>query len=409
MSRPCLSFGLVAALLLAGCGGDQPQVPTASNPASYTGIGVTAETARLEGVARRLALALGDSTFRARMYAQLQSSAYPEGKLHLQRTFQVANRTALRSMARLNGESESVTDSALRATRALEVYLPVPAHRAQWKGDTRLLVATADRDGDIPVAYDLKGGRHLLDPTRPPQTPVLAVVPVETDFDLPPVRSLVTCVPTADDGCGGGGGGGGGGGSLVAEPGLYMTRAHFDDDFEGWLKGSSEFEIHIMGQRGATDSLVKYQCAGEHRSSPYYWDGENTWSGTVMLFSQTGINAYHAAHPGETFRIVAMEDDDTSCEMRVDPNRWKTFVATIGPLYRDITGATDSGTTRKWVVAGKSLEKLLSALASWIKTNDDLIGNAIEDKVVGEFHTGYNWILRADDNITHGWIKLEMR
>jgi hypothetical protein len=154
---------------------------------------------------------------------------------------------------------------------------------------------------------------------------------------------------------------------------------------------------------------VKYQCAGEHQGGAYNWDGDTDWSGTVLLFSQAEINAYKTAHPGEAFRIVAMEDDDTSCEMKIDPNRWATFVGTIGPLYHDITGAVDTGSAKKYVAAAQGLRKFLSALASWIKSNDDLIGNAMEDKVVGEYHPGFNWILRADSNVTNGWIYLEMK
>jgi hypothetical protein len=74
-----------------------------------------------------------------------------------------------------------------------------------------------------------------------------------------------------------------------------------------------------------------------------------------------------------------------------------------------MAGAIDTGSTRKYLAAGKSLRKLLAALASIILTNDDLIGTAMEDKVVNEFHTGYNWILKADNNVTNGWVNLEMR
>ncbi len=412
---------LAATLALAACGPDGPApAPTGPGAASVRGpITVSAETRQLEGITRRLAMALNDPAFRARLYGRLAASPYPEGKIQLQRTLDGGGRGEFHALAKLNGESETVTDSVLRVTRALEVYLPSPEHRRQWRGDARLLVATQARDGELPVAFDLKGGRHLLDPTRPPQTPVLAVVPVETDFDHPPVRASVTCLPGDQCGGGGGGSGGGGGGSgsgsgggstgNILAPGLYMTKAHFVDDFEGWLKGSPEFEIHVMGQRGSTDSLMKYQCAGEHQGPSYYWDGDTDWTGNVLLFSSAEIASYKAAHPGEVFRIVAMEDDDTSCQMKIDSNRWATFVGTIGPLYHDITGAVDTGSAKKYIAAAQGLRKFLATLASWIKSNDDLIGNAMEDKVVSEYHTGYNWILRADNNVTNGWINLQMK
>ncbi len=402
MPRIPVPVALAATVVLAACGTeDLARTPTAPAAALNGPITVSPETRQLEGMARRLALALGDPGFRARLYGRLQASPFPEGKIQLQRTLEERGRGEFHALARLARESEAVTDSVLRATQALEVYLPVPAHRRQWTGDTRLLVATQARDGELPVAYDLQGGRHFLDPTRPPQTPVLAVVPVETDFDAAPVRRTVQCLPET---CSGGGGGGGG-----SVPGLYMTKAHFVQDFEGWLKGSPEFEVHVMGQNGSSDSLVRYQCAGEHQPYYYYWDGNVDWSGSVLLFSQSEINAYKTAHPGEVFRLVFMEDDDTSCQMKIDPNRWATFVGTIGPLYHDITGAVDTGSAKKYIAAAKGLRKFLAALASWIKSNDDLIGNAMEDKVVGEFHPGYNWVLRADNNVTNGWVNLQMQ
>jgi hypothetical protein len=404
MFRKRLRWFLPATVALAACAGEgSPPEPTAP-PGPPISLSVTPETGRLEGIARRLARALADSAFRARLHTRLSASPFPEGKIHLQRSFGGANRAELRAVSKLNAESEAATDSVFSRAQALEVYLPVPDHRRQWNGDSRLLVATAARDGDLPVGYDLKGRRHLLDPTRPPDTPVLAVVPVETDFDRAPARLTTVCPPDIDCGATGGGSS-----APIDIPGLYMTLAHFKGDFEGWLKGSPEFEIHVMGQKGTSDSLTKYQCAGEHRYGSYYWDGGTNWSGNVLLFSQTEINAYHVAHPNETFRVVAVEDDDTSCELRVDPDRWATFVGSIGPLYKDMTGAIDSGSVKKYLAAGKSLRKFLSAIANLIKTNDDLIGNAMEDKIVGEFHTGYNWILRADNNTTNGYINLQMR
>jgi hypothetical protein len=48
-------------------------------------------------------------------------------------------------------------------------------------------------------------------------------------------------------------------------------------------------------------------------------------------------------------------------------------------------------------------------VASFIKTNDDIIGTAVEDDVVGAFYPGFGWIVKGQNNITHGWLNLEMR
>jgi len=402
-----LTLTLAAALVVAACADNTSErSPTAPGSALLTGraLEVSPETERLEGVARRMALALSQPGFRQRLFARLAASPYRENKLSFRRTVEADQKADIIAMARAAGEAVEVTDSVVRAAPALEIYLPVPEHRAAWAGDGRLLVATAARDGEIPVAYDLAGGRHLLDPTRPPFTPVLAVVPAETDFDAPPAF-MTACPPDMD--CGSGGSSG----SYTAPPppGLYMTDAKFNDDFEGWLKGSPEFEIHVMGQKGTTDSLTKLRCAGENQPSPYRWDGGTTWSGSVMLISQPDLDAFHAAHPNESVRIIALEDDDTACEMKVDRDLWVDLVGSIGPVYHDITGAIDSGSVSRYISAARSVRNFLSAVAGLIKTNDDLIGNAIEDDVAGQYKAGYNWVLKGKNAFTNGWLRLEMK
>lgn len=396
MFHPRRPTALALLLLAAACGDrDASQPPTAPELPLVPAAVVSPETQALEGVARRLALALNDAGFRHRLRARLAASPFRENKLPLQRMLAQNNGVDRREVARLVGEPDQVTDSVLNAAIPLEVYLPVPGHRRDWQGEANLLVATAARDGEIPVAFDPAGGRHLLDPAQPPSTPVIAVVPVETDFDrVPTPRASITCIDCDTEGSGGG------------TAGMYMTRAHFNSDFEGWLKGNPEFEIHIMGQKGASDSLMKYECAGEHEGGLNYWDGGTDWKGSVLLFSRAQIDAYQAAHPGEAFRIVAMEDDDTSCELRVDPDRWSDFLGSLGPLYKDMTGAADSGSVNRILKAAKSLKKFFKALANLIKTNDELIGNAIEASLTGEYRAGFNWVLKSDNNQTNGWLNL---
>jgi len=48
-------------------------------------------------------------------------------------------------------------------------------------------------------------------------------------------------------------------------------------------------------------------------------------------------------------------------------------------------------------------------VSSLIMTNDELVGNAVQDVIVGEFHTGFNWIVKGNNNVTNGWINLEMK
>jgi len=350
--------------------------------------------------------------FRAYLKAQLDASPFAEHKLQFQ-TFLGANGgRARRYLAGENGEPEAGVMQEAGAAIALEVYFPVPAHRAAWMGDEDVLVATGIADRDVPVAFDPQGRRRLLDPDSPPATPVIALVPVETDFTVAPQR-VMTCPDCLDDG--GGGGGGGVTGDVqpsTPPPGLYMTKAHFVQDFEGWLKGAPEFEVHILGQKGQTDSLQSYQCAGEHSGAPYYFNQDNLdWSGSVLLFSKTQIDQYNAAHPGQYMRVFVVEDDDTACQIKTGKDAFKLLATAVDGANQAQTAGKDTTSataTKIWRYA-LAVYKLISAVASLIATNDELVGNAVQDIIVGEYHPGFNWIVKGDENVTNGWINVEMK
>jgi hypothetical protein len=390
-----------------GAATQAPELPTARAPSDAAGGAAgPASRAAQQRLARRLALALADPGFRAYTKDALDRSPVREHKLHFQHFLGRSDGRARAALAKGAGEAESSVDTDARSTIALEIYLPVAAHRASWRGGEDILVATARDDGAVPVAYDTRGHRRLLDPRTPPAIPVLAVVPVETDFSGDSIGMMLP-----EDGGGGGGGGGSGTPAPTPPAGLYMTSAHFVEDFEGWLKGSPEYEIHILGQSGASDSLTSYQCAGEHAGGFYAFDQNNLdWTGNVLLFTQSQVTAYKTAHPNQNMRILAIEDDDGACQIRLDGDRFKTFQTTLQNNYPNLTGGKDStsGLARIFKRAN-ALQRILKAAYSWITSQDDLIGNAIEDSVVGEYHSGGNWIVRGESNVTNGWLKLQMR
>src|SRR5207247_7599652 len=149
------------------------------------------------------------------------------------------------------------------------------------------------RDHDAPVAFDPRGERRVLSPDEPPATPVLALVPVETDFRAP--LSRIWCFGCGSDGAG----------ELTTTPppGLYLTQAHFTRTFEGWLKGAPEFEVHVLGQSGQTDWLQAYLCAGERQPCPHDFDQNNLdWTGGVLPFSRTQLDRYATALPRQDWR-----------------------------------------------------------------------------------------------------------
>ena len=391
-----LSLLTLSTLAATGCGDRPPAAPLA-DPTVVPSLGPPVMPA--EHLARALALGLRSPVLRAYLRAQLRASPFREHKLQFQRFLDAGGQHALHAIAAVTHTPPAAIGDTASAAIPPELYLPVPSHRVAWMGEGRVLVATALADGDVPVAFDTAGNRYLLDPKTPPTVPVLALVPVETDFTAPP--SAMMCL----DRCGGGGG-------YVPPPGptpgVFMTQAHFTSTFEGWLKGDPEFEVHILGQKGQTDSLTDYQCAGEHQVTPYNFDQNSVdWTGSVELFSQAQLDAYRAAHPGQGVRVVVVEDDDTACLIKTnDPN----FLTVVDSLFGSHTAAKD--TTRyggKELVWALALQRFLGLLASFINTNDEMVGNAVTDSIAGEYHVGFNWIVKGAQGATNGWIKLEMR
>jgi hypothetical protein len=404
-----IAFSLLA--LAVGLTACDRSAPTAANeetpaPSPTTRYGI--ERDAMDRLARKLARALADPVFRAYLKGELDRSPFPEHKLQLQTLLLQSDRRVLKEVARLDGATEADVDTDVEQAIPLEIYFPVPAHRTDWDGGANLLVASAREDREAPIAYDVAGHRQVLSPDRAPATPVLSVVPVETDFAHPTGPGAeATCTD-----CGGGGSGGGTGTPSGPPPGLYMTYSHFVQDFEGWFKGDPEFEYHILGQSGTSDSLRDYQCAGGSAGSYYHFDQNAlNWTGAVLLFSQAQLNGYKSAHPNQNFRVVAVEDDDTGCVIKFDANRFKNALSTLQSQYPNVTGAKDtlSSTLVKFIKRANALQKILAAAYSFITTQDDFIGNALEDVVVRQFYPGANWVIKGENNVTNGWLKLEMR
>ncbi|HEY6807632.1 MAG TPA: hypothetical protein VI160_02500 [Gemmatimonadales bacterium] len=390
----------LAALGVAACG-DSSQ-PSAPEPPGTAAPAPPAAAVRNEQLARRVARALRDPAFRTYVKASLDGSPYREHKLHFQRFLARENGRAAAALARTSGDSASAVSAEAASAQPLELYFPVPGEREAWPGDDNVLVATAVRDHDVPVAFDVNGRRQELSPDHPPATPVLALVPVETDFDAPPARQIcsVDCQQT----------GGGSGGAMI--PGLYMTRSHIGNigAFEGWLKGQPEFEVHVLGQQGTSSALTDYQCAGEKAAGPYFYDqNDNDWAGAVLLFTQNQLDAYKLQHPGQSMRVTVIEDDDGACTIKVDEQRFNRMLFVADSVYGAVTGGRDTTTgLGRYYKEAKAFQSLFSAVASWILTNDDVVGVAIADDVVGQFYPGYNWFLKQDNTLTTGWINLEM-
>jgi len=396
-----------------------PGGPAAVSPAPGL---ASPEGQRMERQARRLARALGDADFRRYVKAQLAGSPFAEHKLHFQRFLGRDGRRALDALGRSESEGDAAVQADADAGITAELYFPVPGDLERWDGGPDLLVATAMADHDAPVAFDTRGRRRVLSPDGPPNQPVLALVPDETDFDRLPGPGHIICDIDTCPGTGGGGGSGGTGGTGGPSPAppassLRLGKAQFVDTYESWLKGNPEFELHVLGPASATDTtnMVSYQCVGEHAPAGYTWDMNGTsWSGDVKVFGQDQMDALERSFPGRSYVILALEDDDTACEIKTGADRFGDVFTALKNAYQSYIGIKDlkiitvNGIIRV-VGAAKSAASLINALANLIKSNDDLIGIAMADSIVGRTSPVGHWAVMEGKTKVNGWLDLQIR
>lgn len=390
---------LIVLGVLGACADHDPTTLPASPPTSAAQPSVAISPK--ERLAQRLATALADPATRAALTRKLAQSHAPEGKLQFQALVRADGGALLASLAGRGATSTTELLADLEAARGLELYLPVEAQRAQWQGSAQYLVATLEHDGDAPVAFDPAGRRIILDRKTPPATPVIALVPQETDFTGGRPELALSCY---DDCAVVDQGGTGVSASVMLTAGLTITQSHFDEDYEGWLKGKPEFEYHVYGL-GDNGEPIQLACTGERAGGAYTWDqNELDWSGSAMLFSESDRAAYESKHPGSPVRIVAYEDDDESCVPRVDANRVGTLLTSVDAAYRSVT----SGKVEPWLYRGikaaPSVFALLKAVRNVITSADDLIGTAVETTVAGAAPGGANWVVKTDGTRTTGWF-----
>jgi hypothetical protein len=404
---------LAGAMVVSACGEQGVPATLAEESEVRAMEGSSADRQQsMERIARRVALAMADPGFRAYLRGSLERSTFRERKLPFSRFLSAESDRAGLALAAVDQGGPSGVAADLRVAGALEFYFPVPAHRERWAGGEEVLVATAVEDHVAPVAFDIRGERILLDPATPPSIPVLAVVPVETDFDAPGALQRAECIDCDVPP----GGEGSGGGPLTGSdtPSLRMTYFSVNKDFEGWLKGKPEYEVHVLAPRSQTDTgnYRTLYCIGENSGHRYWNNDSDTWRGDIVLMSWAELQAYHTAYPANNYSVLALEDDDGPCEMRVDRDLAGNFLSALSTAYQDYKAARDEpGVNGRELKAGKSGYDLFTMLGDLIQTNDEIVGMAVANSVSGYIHSEaeWSWIGGGTRLTRHGWAGLVLR
>jgi hypothetical protein len=363
-----------------------------------------------------MAVALGNPEFRRHLRARLALSRHRENKLELQQLLRENRNDALGRLALENGESERLIEDDLEAAGSLEIYLPVTEHRFGWKGTEDILVATSLKDGEAPVAFDVRGRRRVLDRTTPPDQPVLALIPSETDFTIEPVAPAICTPETCPTG-------GGGGGVPQAPRGIYLTQANIIDLREDWLRGAPEVEAMFMGPLTDTTSMSLIACANESNPAPRYYDQDkHSWTGSVLIADTLQLERVRSAYPPGTpwrlvrFTIAFWEDDTGRCQIATSVNTWlnklkAAGLTVLGGMVVLSTDWTQPISTEAWPFIVQLPLGLLGLIGT-IGGNDDFIGHVVNRSVWNPLHPDdvvYTTQVILDGDIRNGNATLVWR
>ena len=409
-----LFLALFAALIACADSAGRSVGPTISKDilAEPTQAAASPERVALTKVARLVAVAMDNEAARQRLKRDLRAAPFREHKLQLGNYLRSKNgRALLGEMAeRTRGGERDVFD-ALAAIRPLELYMPVVRHRESWTGKGDILVVSQLEESSPIVAFDERGREVSLDRKVAPEQPTLSIVPVETNFDQPMAAassrnvrdlggsaigtlqrlapkgsSLIACGDTC---------GGGGSAPQAIPPGLYLEYSRILDAKEPWLKGEPEIEVHIQGPRSTAGPTYgdDLSCSGEHAydyAKVFNQDGA-FWEGRVLLFSQSEVAAFTSKF-NQGFHVLFWEDDNQPCILKLDSNVLVGLVQATASAFGSVAIKVLPGAS-PLVVVGVFLGTFFSNAGSYLLTNDDFLGAAVDQGSAGYNYPGNTHVI----------------
>jgi hypothetical protein len=384
-----------------------------------------AERAALTKIARLVAEAMDNEPARQRLKRDLRAAPFREHKLELSTYLKSKDGHALLDrVVALSGSGEAEFFGTLAAVRPLEFYMPVAKHRETWTGSADVLVVSQlDESGPL-VAFDEQGRDVAVDKKIAPEQPTLSIVPVETRFDQPMsptssrnVRDLngnaigtleraeirPSSMAICDEACQSGEGSTGGG-TTTTPPGIYLEFSRILDLKEPWVRGDPEIEVHIHGpyMGSAPTYADDLSCSGEHAYDfrKRFDQNNGFWEGRVLLFAADELSGYtQNFHDG--FHVMFWEDDNQPCILKLDANPLADFVKSVATAMGSVAIKVIPGAPWK-LVAATFIATLFSNPGSWLLTNDDFIGAAVDQTTIGSPYPTNTHVIIGDGNVLNG-------
>lgn len=463
---------LFACALAAAACAEHADTPLA--PATPAAPALSAKQAEVNELTRMVAVALNDPQLRQRVFDDLRASRFSrEHKLEFRAYLRgqgagglLLDRLAAEKTTRTPGAQLTDMRQAVLSTASsippLEMYMPVPEHRAAWTGGPDLIVASQIVKDADPVGYRLDGTEVQLSNDTPPATPVLVLVTQENPFTRPmpaqyanaddqhgralgtlatpgetnirsraryadgSVISKPRSMIAADPGCDPSTAitecpvdGGGGGASAPSYPaGVYLDATHMTDLRESWPRGDAEVEVFVIGPTYYPTSQGEIiACAGQNGSGAKYFDQNandwthSSWSVEGQLLSKDEVNRYYTIYAAP-WSIQMWEDDDTGCEI-VYSGR-----STLEQLFDNLRAAQRATTLIMSVLSPTGHitidpglgNAIRNATGAMFQSDDDFLGNVVYRPNTSRTDYYGDTFVDADvyrENMTYqGWVTI---
>lgn len=390
---------LAAAVGLTACGGGEVEGGAAEAQGASSGATLQSQEKQQrrkasEELARAVALSLKDPAMRGLLRAAMAESLVKEEKVHLNTFLRGAGKALEGRLQEEAGLSEQRVTELLQQAGSLEVYFPVPEHRAAWKGGEELIVATALDDKDAPVGFNLKGGRIELSAEAPPAIATLAVVPAE-DFSAEgkpsrrglalgragaEARSSMELSTTA-----------------ISYTGAFINYVNIPGDYEGWLMGDPEFEVYLERTAGERQRI---RCAAAGSITPFAWNmnGE-TWT-TPFLIAW--------ANETPTLDGLSMsfyEDDNDECVIKIDTD----YVKLLLDALRSASSTIRAAQQRQVGTAIISFIHTVVAVRAIIQGDDDYVGTVTSTATNPIDTTNRTFSIKNNNQQDKGIVQIQWR
>ena len=284
----------------------------------------------MDNLAREIAKLVSHPGFRGFVRSEIAKSKNAESIVDLNRFLERAakQKNMPPGLAKFK-ESASAAKGRMKGTEILgyqdlDLYIPVGAHRAKWKGGKDFLVATKI------VAYSVSDGEQvILDPKQAPEKVVLIVAPCEHDSHEvksepkgapPPPPIQRQAEPAAED----------------DEPyNSYMAMSYLKihRDQEPWTRGDPEVYL-LIGQICDRDGKEYYRNLSRvNKENRWYYIRDLN---DIYFDSKCSYETYYAVW-----------ERDSNCTYRVGGTS-----SACSYEYHRLQCAPDSTCTTRWIRVG---------------------------------------------------------